>query len=98
MHRHLGVVHQYLGIGYLRGNRRFDDRLSPRSPHLIADPQWLLILSPQESSIRNRCLISAPIGDGHILVDRPAAYADAGDHLTLVGERDAAAHRCVSPA
>ena len=36
--------------------------------------------------------------DGHVLLGRPAADPDAGDHLTLVGERYTAAHRRVSTA
>jgi hypothetical protein len=36
--------------------------------------------------------------DGDVLLRRSAAHSDAGDHLALAGERDAAAHRGVSAA
>ena len=36
--------------------------------------------------------------DGDVLLGCPAADADAGDHLAVVGERHAAAHRGVSTA
>ena len=46
----------------------------------------------------SRGLFQRRFDNGHILIDRPAAYADAGDHPTLVGKWDAAAHRRVSSA
>src|SRR5205823_3377173 len=36
--------------------------------------------------------------DGNVLLRRPAADSDAGDQLTLAGQRHAAAHRGVSTA
>lgn len=38
------------------------------------------------------------LDDGNVLFRRSAADSDAGDHLALAGERDAAAHRGVSAA
>src|SRR5882762_3582768 len=46
----------------------------------------------------SRGLFQRRFDNGHVLIDCPAAYADAGDNLTLVGERDAAAQRRVSSA
>ena len=40
-----------------------------------------------------RGLFQRCFDNGHILLGRPSAYADPGDDLTLVQERDAAPHR-----